>query len=745
MQLQRTSGFRCDDVSVITQPQNCPRPIDLLVQVFKNGLIYLTTGLLQTKRSIRELVNDISSVIYLPGSNLFLSIGVSYQSPSLIIQTNNGSILLLDITVCSFGVNLIGWVNCSAIHDKEAHSSPLYFQLTQRIPLLVLSKEHGHVTTLTPYNTIPFGTLQIRGTKFLVGTNLGSVLVFSSNATLLGSLLYSSSSSSSSTSSSSSSSTVTYDVDENDVDVKDDDDNKMRIRIGVTSIAVSDVILAVAYTNGQIKIFSIDEDFKRRLHYVTLIARRDVSNRNDDEDCNKQTCESSYHPISTLAISPSPSSSSSLNCFLWGANDNDLFLFQINNSLVKSKSNGKSNGKELMFMSSSIPILEPTRHFVGMISNLTSHMIDEDTLSYTSTSTVVNYSSSPTLVTTRNSYLIVAVPGAMAIFNVTRNGDHVYTVHFQNQQGQRPIDSKKYNYKYRKGSVAISQRPVSQLAPPYLLKIREKIGEPHSTLPLIAFDGGKGRRRRREEEEEEIEIHIYECSLPIPSFSSESVIEDSNTVIGWLFGVVRSPLFLIIVFSISFYASRSGATSVSEIAFLIFSAIVNRSPISKVMSGIHSSSNLGKSFLGKTISTSRNTTTTQKDLNRELGLDFNDRYENVAARSAQLKSTLLKAKEKAKYDDMKQMNEFEYSHASENKNDDGVDNDDDNEFDDEAYQREMLKKHVEALRKMWGGRDDENNFGEEEHEDFEGKRNYKRYDDDNDDDEEEEEEGEDVD
>ena len=66
------------------------------------------------------------------------------------------------------------------------------------------------------------------------------------------------------------------------------------------------------------------------------------------------------------------------------------------------------------------------------------------------------------------------------------------------------------------------------------------------------------------------------------------------------------------------------------------------------MSGIHSSSNLGKSFLGKTISTSRNTTTTKKDLNRELGLDFNDRYENVAARSAQLKSTLLKEKEKAK-------------------------------------------------------------------------------------------------
>jgi hypothetical protein len=125
----------------------------------------------------------------------------------------------------------------------------------------------------------------------------------------------------------------------------------------------------------------------------------------------------------------------------------------------------------------------------------------------------------------------------------------------------------------------------------------------------------------------------------------------------------------------------------------------------------------------------------------------NDRYENVAARSAQLKAKLLKAKEKSKYDDMKKVNEFEYSHTSKINDNDNVDDDNDNEFDDEAYQREMLKKHVEALRqrdKLWGGRDEENIFeSEEEHDDFEGKRNDKRYDDDDDDNEEEE--GEDVD
>lgn len=675
MQLQRTSGFRCKDAS--SGPSTiCPRPLDPLVRVDRSGSLFISLGTLESRTAVTSLVSDISSAVYLPGSNLFIGSGASYISPGIAFLASNGTLVLFDILVCSFGVNLIGWVNCSALEEIEVDEGeegtiaykPLFMRLTLRSPPIVMPNT-DEVRVVAAHTFVPVGTSQARGSKLVVGTSTGSVFVLSSNGTILGQPMVDS------------------------IEMKKSGTSNTTSN-SVTAITIIDVAVAIAFSSGQIKVFSIDEELMRKTHVFTLSLE-------DPEDESKKVKEEgkSMHPIITaLAISSSPWSLS--GCYVWGANGNDLFLFKL-------RGTDHSSSSSLASSSFPITIKRPVKRYNGFVSDLVNLTNDKDLTETSKTaalSSLVSLSS-PSLAATR-SCLVVSVSGAIAILNASDSGDVIFSSRVDVAVGssggggggvsssdddttRRIFASKSSSLLESLATVAILQRPAMTRATSlHLLKVRERSAADSMIplqLPLVAIYTGKYGG-----------VRLFESSLPSLLSSNthvESIIEDPNSVIGWVFGILRSPVFLILVFAASFYLSRSGVTSItdlSELGLLVFSGIVNRSPISKVMSGMHSTSQLG--IARKALSQSRASSSlgdAQGDLNRDRSLDFNDRGENVAARSAQLKSAMLKAQQM----------------GGGGKGDNSSDDEDMEEEEEELnYQRKMLQRHVEALkRREWGG------------------------------------------
>ena len=755
MQLQRISGFRCKDTSSVVSSVGCLRPLDLLVRVHRSGDLLISSGALETMRSIRSIVGDVSNAVYLPGSNLFLGSGATYINPGIAVLASNGTVTIFDFFACSFGVNLIGWVNCSAVESDEGGSinyNPLFVKLNLRSSFIDLPRNEV-VTVLAARNVVQVGTSQERGTRLVVGTNAGNVFVLSYNGTIFGAPLVDSTVEDNfeSSLSSSSESFETFESQESGP---------------VTAMTMSDVVIAIAFGgSSHIKVFSIDEDLNRRIHVFTLMTAKEEKDENEVKEEVQYGGEKTpppnhhhHHPpiITSLAISSSPWS---LNgCYVWGSSSKDLFLFQLgggNQSRLQDLLGARA-AKDSTSKRKSVIILRPIQRYNGFASdlvNLTKNGIDMETTTAaatatttdtTSTSTSVSYSS-PSLVATR-SCLVVAIPGALAIYNASVKGELLFSSRIDINDGTTSSatngasasfsssSSESFNHMEsfgRDGLVAIFQRPIKPQENNHLFKVRERAVADTipQQLPLIALNTGNGRG-----------IMLYECKLPYLadklSNSVESAIEDSSTLVGWIFGILRSPFFLILVFAVSFYASRSeglaGATTASELGLLIFSGIVNRTPISKVMSGLHSSSSssTNTSPLGiarNAISKSRSSLgAAQGDLNRDRSLDFNDRGENVAARSAQLKMSMLKSRQmKGKGGGGGGRRGLGEDYSS----DDGGDYDNEEEA-ELKYQREQLQRHVEALKRRQMGKNID--YDDDEDEDYdEDKKGKDDYDSDN--------------